>query len=309
VALAAVVPVSSGGLAADPDPTTGFDDAIARFQETTTNEDGLSVYEPCRSRVFDHGGRTDVAIVLYHGLTNCPQQFIELGRRLHADGANVVILRAPHHGLAVHDGATIGGVGLVGDLSARDLRNWADESIDIASGLGERVQVLGLSMGGAVSMWSGQFRDDVDRAVVVAPGVSIPFLPHWVTTAFVNTLNRVPNLSVPTGGDRLDHAYDGGSTGALASLLLLARATEHDIARHPSSATEVIVVLNPNDDQVDNDVVRDIVGGWRDGDGEVEILMIPDTDLPHDLIDPAAPGGDIELVYPFLIDLLGRPPD
>lgn len=31
-----------------------------------------------------HDEKVDVAVVLFHGLTNCPKQFVELGTTLHA---------------------------------------------------------------------------------------------------------------------------------------------------------------------------------------------------------------------------------
>ena len=39
------------------------------------------------------------AVLLFHGFTNCPQQFDELARRFHARGCNVYVPRIPHHGL------------------------------------------------------------------------------------------------------------------------------------------------------------------------------------------------------------------
>ncbi len=301
--LATVVPVSSSNLGAQPDPTTTFEESLDRFSEATGDAGELGVIEPCRSTLLDHGEATAVAIVLFHGLTNCPEQFLELGRQLHDDGANVLIMRAPRHGLSDGTGQAIGSVDLVADLTAQELRDYGDESIDIATGLGDEVRVLGLSMGGVMAMWTAQFRD-VERVVAVAPAVSIPGVPRFVTTAFINLFNRLPNLSLPTDGVKLDHTYAGESTGALSSMFLLARANENELRRHRSAAEHVVVVLNPDDDQVDFDHVRNLVDGWEDADGPVEVVVLPAIGLPHDVIDPAHPAGDIGLVYPILIDLL-----
>lgn len=301
--VAAIVPVSSSDLDARPDAAGDYDEAIARFDAFAADEAGLGVIEACRSRRFVHDERTEVAVVLFHGLTNCPQQFVDFAEHLHDDGANVIILRAPHHGLGDDDG-TIGGVSKVGPLSAGELRDFADESVDIAAGLGDRVEVLGLSMGGVLAMWTAEFRDDVDRVVAVAPAISIPRVPHFVTTAFVNIANRLPNFSLPSGGATLDHAYAGESTGAISAMFLLARANENELKNHPAAAREVVVVLNPDDDQVDNGEVRQLVERWNDDDGPVEIVEFPAIGLPHDVIDPDQPKADVEAVYPTLFELL-----
>src|SRR5665213_1707816 len=50
-------------------------------------------------RLYEHGAPVQHAVVLYHGFTNCPQQFDELARDYHARGCNVFVPRIPHHGL------------------------------------------------------------------------------------------------------------------------------------------------------------------------------------------------------------------
>lgn len=306
--LLATVPVSSGGLDARPDPTADYDEAIERFDDVTADEVELGVIDACRSRRFVHGERTGVAVVLYHGLTNCPQQFVDFAEELHSAGSNVIIMRAPYHGLGDEDGE-IAGVGKVGPLSVHDLRDYADESVDIAVGLGDRVEVLGLSMGGVLAMWTAEFRDDVDLVVALAPAISIPRVPHFLTTAMINIFNRLPDFSLPSAGTKLDHAYAGESTGALAAMFLLAQATENELSSgRVAGADEVIVVLNPDDDQVDNGEVTQLVERWSDGDGEVEVIVLAADGLPHDLIDPAQPEGDVDQVYPLLFDLLESGP-
>jgi pimeloyl-ACP methyl ester carboxylesterase len=298
-----VVPVPSTHMDSLGSPATTFAEATAQFQALSAAEDEAGVYDPCRSAVLDHGERTAVAVVLFHGLTNCPKQFLEFAQQLYDGGANVVVLRAPLHGLAGEDGQ-IGNVSKVGELSAQALRDFADDSVDIAAGLGDEVRVLGLSMGGVLAMWTSVFRDDVERAVVVAPAISIPPVPHFLTTGFINLGNRLPNVSLPSTG-KLDHAYAGESTGALSGMFLLAQANENVLTGRPAAADEVIVVLNPNDDQVDNDEVSQLVSRWKDADGAVEVVTFPDVGLPHDVIDKDQPTGSVDLVYPVLLSLLG----
>ena len=305
VALTLVL-VPSSDLGALPDPTVSYEEALERYAEVSAIDDREPVYEPCRSQLLDHGRRTEQVVVLFHGLTNCPQQYLDFGREIFETGANVLILRTPRHGLAssydtIDEG--VGSVDVVGRLTANELRDFADDAIDIATGLGDSVVVSGLSMGGVIATWVAQFRSDVDRVVAVAPAVSIPGVPHVITTAFINLFNRVSNLSLPSSGT-LDHAYHGESTGALAAMFLFAQATENESTTRPAAVDEVIVVLNPTDNQVDNEHVRDLVDDWEDGDGVVEIQMLPDVGLPHDVIDEDQAAGDVDLVYPILIPLI-----
>jgi len=300
--LLAALPVPTGGLDAQPRPVAGLDEAEARVAAWEAANDG-PVFEPCRSRLLLHEERAPVAVALFHGLTNCPQQFPELGQQLFDAGANVVILRAPHHGVASSEGTSIGGVGEVAGLTAGELRRFADESVDIAAGVGDEVRVLGLSMGGVLAAWTAQFRDDVDRVVAIAPAMSIPKAPSAVTTGFVNLFHRLPNLNLP-GTANLDHAYAGESTKGLVATFLLARATQRSAGDRGPAAGEVVVVLNPNDDQVDNVDVRRFAEGWGEHDGDVRLAWLPDAGLPHDVIDPGQPAGDPAAVYPILRDLL-----
>lgn len=300
----AIVPVDRSGLGAQPDPVDSYDEAVARFEEIRAGEDVGNVYEPCESVLLDRGERTRTSIVLFHGLTNCPVQFRELGEELHAGGANVLILRAPRHGLADSSGQQLGDVSEVGDLTAAELRDFADSAVDIGVGLGDDVKVMGLSMGGVLSLWTAVFRPDVDDVVAVAPAISIPRVPHFLTTAFVNMFGRLPNFSLPSPA-KLDHAYHGESTGALAAMFTLAQATGNELVKRPAAVDAVTVVLNPDDPQVDNGEVERLISGWTTANGApVETDFFPAVGLPHDLVDPGAPTADPGLVYPILSRLI-----
>lgn len=279
-------------------------EAVERFAELVADETDLGVLDACRSRLLTHDDAAAVSVVLFHGLTNCPKQFAEFGRRLFENGANVVILRAPEHGIADATGSGIGGVENVSDLTAEDLRDYADDAIDVATGLGDEVRVLGLSMGGVVSAWSAHHRADVDRVVAVAPALTIPFVPASFTHLFRNVFGRLPNIALPTSGSELDHVYTGGTTKGLDATFTMAASVADQAYRSPPAAGDVIVVLNPADDQVDPDHLTQFTSAWASSGGEVSLHRLPDAGLPHDVIDGDQPDADIELVYPILFDLL-----
>ena len=297
-------PVSTGGLGARSEPTSSYEESVELFNEITADEPDF-VFEPCQSQMMLHGQPTDVVVVLFHGLTNCPEQYLDFGKSLFDEGANVVILRAPGHGHANAGGDAIGSVSNAGGVDARELRDYADDAIDIATGLGDEVRVTGLSMGGVIASWVAQFRDDVDRVVVVAPALNIPGTPSVATSAFLNLFSRVPNIDLP-GRSKLDHAYAGETSRGLAAMFRLARATQDSTHHRGPAASEVIVVINPDDDQVDQDEVQGFATRWAEQDGRVSIEFLPATGLPHDVIDEAQPAGDVATVYPILFDLLAN---
>ncbi len=298
-----VWPAPTPTLRADPRPTTTYDDAVDRFDELAADEGRLGVYEPCESQLLSHGARTAVSVVLFHGLTNCPKQFVEFGEAQFADGANVLILRAPHHGLADAAGTSIGSVANVGDLSPEALRDYADHAIDIGTGLGDEVRVLGLSMGGVIATWSAQERSDVARVVAVAPAMTIPGVPVSLTRIFRNVFDKLPNVSLP-GSSKLDHAYAGETTKGLdATFAMAAYVADRAYASAPA-ATDVIVVLNPDDPQVDPVHLAGFADAWAAHGNAVTLHRLPAVGLPHDVIDLDQPDADAELVYPILFDLL-----
>ena len=138
--------------------------------------------------------------MLVHGITNCPRQFIQLASLFFERGYNVLIPRIPWNGFADRSGVAME------RLTARELRAFGDEIVDIARGLGERVTVLGLSGGGVVAAWIAQCRADVDKVVVIAPCIGIVANAPLGRTGNV-AMNRfatwmmgvLPNMMTETG--------------------------------------------------------------------------------------------------------------
>lgn len=306
--LVGLVPASTSDLASRPAPAEDYAAAVDRFEQTTVDEVS-TVYPPCASRLYAHGERTDAAVVLVHGLTNCPRQFVELAETIHAAGSNVLVLRIPYHGLGTPDLAAIADVDEVGPIRAEDYRRYADDAVDIAEGLGESVSVMGLSLGGVIAGWMAQNRDSVDRAVVIAPATGLPGnVPGFVTPLFRNFFSRAPNLSLRGGGTQLDHAYVGESSHAIAQMYVLAEALRRDARRAGPAARSIAVVTNGADTQVDNEDILALAGLWRDSGAIVTEHEFPAAlGLPHDLVDVQQPAQRTDVVYPVLLDLLAGP--
>src|SRR5262245_1222067 len=129
-----LAPFDGADLRSRAHPAASCAEVLRRIDSLATTDDA-SVDPRCRLRVFHHGRPTGRVVVLFHGLTNCPQQFDEFARRVHERGANVLVVRLPRHGLA--DRMTTE----LGRLRAADLAAVADQAVDMARGLGESVSV------------------------------------------------------------------------------------------------------------------------------------------------------------------------
>ncbi len=306
-AVVALWPMSTAELeVAHSNPARSYDEAVDQFNDWASDETDLGVFEPCRSGLYASGKPTDVSVVLLHGLTNCPRQFQEMASDLQSDGYNVVVLRAPDHGLANSSGESIGDVSLVSDFRAQDLIDWADTSIDIASGLGGEVRVLGLSMGGTAAAWSAQFRD-VDRVVTVAPALGLARLPGFANAPFTNFFARVPPISIRVTGD-LDHSYAGENSRAAAEMLLLGRAVRDAAATTEPLTDSISVIVNGADDQVRNDDIASLADDWSDRGAAVRTFTFPASlGLVHDVVDVQQPLQQTDVTWPLLLASLERP--
>jgi len=305
----ALWPMSTAELeVAEASPATSYDEAVDQFNDWASDETDLGVFEPCRSGLYSTGEPTDVSVVLLHGLTNCPRQFEEIATELQSDGYNVVVLRAPDHGLADPSGDAVGDVSLVSDFTAEDLIEWSDASIDIASGLGGKVRVLGLSMGGTAAAWSAQFRD-VDRVVTVAPALALARLPGFANKPFANFFARVPPLSIRVAGD-LDHSYAGENTRAAAEMLLLGRAVRSEAATTAPATDDITVIANGADEQVRNEDIAALAEDWANNGAAVRTFTFPiSLGLVHDVVDAQQPLQQTDLTWPLLITSLEGPAD
>ena len=95
-----------------------------------------------------HEGHRKDAVVLIHGLTDSPYYMRAIAERFFPAGANVVLPLLPAHGLIEPDEAFEDG-----DL-AEKWKATARHAVDVATLLGDRVSVGGLSTGGALSVYA-----------------------------------------------------------------------------------------------------------------------------------------------------------
>ena len=299
-------PVSTRNFVSRSSPIQSYEQAEKQIQSLKAQE--ASDHNPvCQTQFLSHKEKTQYAIVFIHGYTNCPHQFVELGKLFYEEGYNVLIAPLPRHGLA--DRMTEA----LSQLKAEELVTYADDVVDIAQGLGEHVTVTGISGGGVITGWIAQNRSDVDLAVLISPAFGYAQVPPVLTLPASKLYLFLPN-SFAWWDDELQednlpsHTYPRYSTRALAQILRLSFVIQAQARQKDPLASDILVVTNANDQSISMPLVRKVVGLWRQYRGnELQTYEFPaELELDHDLIDPAHPEAKIEVVYLKLLELITK---
>ncbi len=283
-------------------PTETYAQATRRIEELQSR-DSEDIPSVSQTIFMTQGGRTDWVVVWFHGYTSSPFQFKQLGEICHQLGANVLIPRVPYHGqLDPYTNETR-------HLTARKMRQCVNEAIDIATGLGEKISIGGLSMGGVMTIWAAQFRTEVDVAVPISPALGFEIIPGTLTPLAAELFRFLPNLdrwwdkNNPTADPTRPHTHARISTRALANILWLGLHARRQACKKPPAARQIRMVLNENDHVVNNQYILSMMDLWKNKSKSVHTYSFNDThSLPHDIVDPTNPKQNIELVYPVLIN-------
>jgi len=298
-------PLPLDDLISTPDPAPSYKEAMARWARAQEHEAAQPLHDGGRSIVLTHGHETERVFVLLHGLTNAPRQFRELGEKLFATGANVVIPRLAHHGLA--DRMTEAHAA----LTAQDLIGYAQYGVDLAQGLGKKVTVVGLSISGISAAWLAQNRDDIDEVFLLAPLFGPAVVPDPLTPAFAAALQRLPNRMLwwdPRVRENLPgppYNYPRFPTRGLGEALRLGLDTAQPGRK--LRVNRLGVILTENDRAVNNRRTRRLVEQWRAASPDTEIFLheFPaEENIPHDFIDPLQPDARTDKVNALLVEWL-----
>lgn len=297
-------PVRTAELTPWARPCASFDAATARLDAGPRRREATGIHPTGVTLVWDHGRRTPNAAILLHGLSNSPHAMVRLGADLHERGWNVIAPRLPRHGLA--DLAT----DELRHLTAEELRDAADEAVDIAAGLGESVTVVGISGGGVVAAWIGQFRPEVARTVLVAPAFGLSAFGPVVNGFLTRVMLLVPSFSIwkdpklKADFPGFGHNYKRMHTRGVGETCRLGIATVRAAkAGRPATATAALVT-NAADQAIDPVMAREIADTWA-AYVPVDWYEFPaSAGIGHEVIDPADPDGDVEVTYPVLLGLI-----
>ena len=291
---------------ATPEPATSYEEAVARFEEIEAEEADLALFPGCGTQLLTNGEATDRTFVLFHGYRGCPLQFLALGELIHDMGYNVLLPRMPQMGYAdklTEEQAT---------LTTDELVGYATEAMDIAHGLGDNVTVAGLSAGGLMTAWTAQYRDDVDRAVIISPFLAPKALPDQLNRPAANLFSIAPNIFMWQDAELQEavpdppETYPRNATRPLSQFMLIGFEMLSDAKDNAPTPDSIVVITNAADGAVDLDPVDELIDAWQDqGYGAItEFQFEEDLQLDHDLVDPAHPRQQVELVYPVLLDLI-----
>lgn len=298
IGFAAIIPARAGDVRSHPHPARTFGEAVARANTMIAARDSDAA-DGGATILLTHGARAPRAVVLLHGFTDSPRQFAALADSLFADGDNVIVPRLPHHALRHRDARALAA------LTPSELCRVADESIDVAAGLGDSVIVMGLSLGGTLAVWAAEHRPEVLRAIVIAPAFEAAHVPSMLEKPLVNLGAHLPNISRRQATDTLHPDRDPGfATHGLAAVLRLGMAVRGD-ARDLAPKGEVLFIVNDHDRTVKEGPVLDITSVWRRLAVPVSIYSLPDSlGLPHNVIDPI--GGSASTLVPAVLLSVAR---
>ena len=215
----------------------------------------------------------DRGVLVVHGFTGNPHSMRPVAEGLAAAGLTVELPLLPGHGTAVADMIPTGFPDWLGAVE--------DAYADLA-GRCEKVAVVGLSMGGALTAWLASEHPEIAGIACLNAVVSEPEGMRELVQAMVDAGEEV----MPGIGS--DIAKEGVVESAypetpLAPLLSLFDAADELERRLPRIACPVLVVTSPQDHVVDpsnGDVLAEAVAG------PVERVYAPDSfhvvTLDHD---------------------------
>lgn len=256
-----------------------------------------------RTKLMIHGERRPRAVVLFHGLSASPMQFVRFAQALHARGHNVIVPRLPRHGYADRLSSALAG------LTQASLERTARESIAIAQDLGERVSVAGFSLGGLLAIWSAQHAA-IDRAVAIAPFLGVSWIPNRLMPPIMELALRLPNRfgwwdPIAREKQLPEHGYPRFATHALAQAYRLAAAVMLDARLSPVLAQNLTFVVNQREAAVNNRAVRRLAARLRQhADGRVHTEALLDLPFSHDIIEPLRHPELADRVFPQLLEII-----
>jgi carboxylesterase len=288
----------SVGSAATPSPS--FAQASASIRAVIARDAGDPLLEKAAlPRFYEHGKAVENAVVLFHGFTNCPQQFDELARQFHDRGCNVYVPRIPYHGHK--DRLTRD----LAKLTVPELQASATEAYGFARGLGKRVTALGLSLGGSMALYLAQTQP-IDLAVPVSPFLMPIGIPDGLGLLAMQLLNfwpdmywwwdpRVKENCLPV------YAYPGYPTHALAECVFLGNSVIELAPKDKPLGRRCTLVTNRNESAVNNNVARKLFKRWQSEGADYGEVVLTGLGVPrHDIIDPTTFPQARTLVYPKL---------
>ncbi|WP_156226736.1 alpha/beta fold hydrolase [Corynebacterium comes] len=259
-----------------------YGQAMGAVHAQRVSDEARGVTGECRSRVLTHDGKTEGAVVFFHGIRVCPSQFDDLALHFFEAGYNVYLPVAPAHGTAdprAH-----------GEVEAGALVDYVNESITIATGLGDEVGVVGLSGGGLLGTWAAHHREEVERLLVLS-GFYEPAsseVPKWQLPLLKTLYGK--HLLADSFSNGADSADPGFSYRGLAQYLIIGDNLRAD----PGSPAlrSVATVIAEDDTRIDQGLAVSVPGTLAEANGlELFEAAIPGKwKVGHEIVNTSTPG-------------------
>jgi carboxylesterase len=275
-----------------------FTQACERIRESIARDAAdPAIAQTALPRLYEHGSAVERAVILIHGFTTCPQQFEELAHRFYDRGCNVYVPRIPRHGYK--DRLTRD----LANLTVPELQAASQEAYEFARGLGTRVDVVGLSLGGSMALWLAQTRP-LDSVISIAPFLMPIAIPGALGMPLMRLLDYLPSMYWwwdPRVKEKCkpDYAYPGLPTHGLAECVFFGNAVVEEGAKEQPLARRCTLVTHDEESAVNNGVARRLFARWHSGSAGYGELVLKGLGPPrHDIIDPTTFPAARTLVYP-----------
>jgi len=208
---------------------------------------------------FAHVGQERIGVLVLHGFTGNPSSMTHQAHAFAAEGYHVEQPRLPGHGTTL------------ADMRTTDWSDWSGEAATAYERLAERadrIVVIGLSMGGTLTLWTGLQRlgDDRLKGLICVNAATMP-QGSEVVEMIEGLLDDGVEVSPAIGSDLADPdaveiAYDGTP---LRQLLSLTNDGLTPITGRFGELEIPILVFSSTDDHVvpaeNSEHLRDTAGG------------------------------------------------
>ena len=305
VIVLSIIPVETMSLRPRINLSKSYEESLRRVEEIFRAEIPPIVSHG-RTILLTHGHKTKQVAVLYHGYTNSPRQYEQLAQEFFNRGFNVYVPRVLYHGLS--DRLTKD----ICQLTVKDLKEVCDSSVDIASGLGEQITVLGLSMGGVMASWNAQFRRGIYRAIILDPSFGWYFFPG-IVQGLVNAIFLLPNKLFwwdPIQKDKHPFPYSmyyHFSLHGMGHIMRLGLSVIQTARREAPFTKRIIMITNDADLAVDLKTSKDLMKNWKRWGTEVLWARFPRSlKMDHDTIDPLQPYAKVDIVYKKIFEYIEK---
>jgi len=264
----------------------------------------------CQTKLLEHSKKTEKVIVLFHGFTNCPAQFSEFAQKLFNDGYNVYIPRIPHHGLKnvlTED---------LQNLTVKELENTISDSISVATGLGDKVTLFGISGGGVMAAFGGYFFKEVNSVVFAAPLFTPGFIDVNALSFLINAIDTVPNIFFwwdDKAKEKVEgpkYAYPKYSSKAAGAFFKLSQSLKVALENNQVSqkGKTLVLLTKENDPAISNKTARGMIETWVSyPDTTIITYQFASDKAPiHDFIDPNQTKANTDYIYPIVKNLINK---